>query len=55
MIARRMSVIWRTVLRKSPNAARYMPAAPRPDGAFSTSKLSAVLTESSGGRKVKVR
>ena len=55
MIAPRMSAIWRTVLRKSLSAARYMPAAPRPDGAFSNSRLSAVLTASSGGRKVKVR
>jgi hypothetical protein len=50
MIAVRMSAIWRTVARKPPSAARYMPSAPRPDGAFSSSSDSAVDTASSGGR-----
>jgi hypothetical protein len=49
-----MSVICARVLRKSPSAARYMPDAPRPEGAFSNKRLSAVLIDSSGGRKVKV-
>jgi hypothetical protein len=50
MIAVRMSAIWWTVLRKSLSAARYIPSAPRPDGAFSSRRLSAVEIASSGGR-----